>query len=213
MSRKTLGYVSEMTDSQGAPARKRERLVAGASKLLHHNGVAATSLAEIAQAADVPLGNVYYYFKSKDELIRAVLAEHIEEVDTMLNTLDAIPAPTDRLKALVRRWDHMREVVARYGCPFGTLACELDRRSDGLDVEAAGPIRRILDWSAAQIQHLSSADPHELAITLFAAVQGGALLANALRDPTIMSGQVQRLERWIDTLAAQGPHATVPPAN
>ena len=169
------------------------------------NGVAATTLADIAQAADVPLGNVYYYFKSKDELIRAVVAEYIEDVDTMLNTLDAIPAPADRLKALVRRWDHMREVIARYGCPFGTLASELDRRIDGLDVEAAVPMRRILDWSAAQIQHLSSADPHELAITLFAGVQGGALLANALRDPDIMSGQVQRLECWIDTLAAEGP--------
>jgi TetR/AcrR family transcriptional repressor of nem operon len=212
MPLKRLDCVSEMTDSQGAPAGKRERLVAGASELVHHNGVAATTLAEIAQAADVPLGNVYYYFKSKDELIRAVLAAHIEEVDAMLNTLDAIPAPADRLKALVRRWDHMREVVARYGCPFGTLACELDQRSDGLGVEAAGPIRRILDWSAAQIEHLSSADPHELAITLFAGVQGGALLANALRDSDIMSGQVQRLERWIDSLAAQGPRATVPPA-
>jgi TetR/AcrR family transcriptional regulator, transcriptional repressor for nem operon len=212
MPLKSLDFVSEMTDSRGAPAGKRERLVAGASELVHHNGVAATTLADIAQAADVPLGNVYYYFKSKDELIRAVVAEYIEEIDTMLNTLDAIPAPADRLKALVRRWDHMREVVARYGCPFATLACELDRRSDGLDVEAAGPIRRILDWSAAQIQHLSSADPDELAITLFAGVQGGALLANALRDPTIMSGQVQRLERWIDTLSAQGPRATVPPA-
>jgi TetR/AcrR family transcriptional regulator, transcriptional repressor for nem operon len=205
MSLKRLGWVSEMTDSQGAPAGKRERLVAGARQLVHHNGVAATTLADIAQAADVPLGNVYYYFKSKDELIRAVVAEYIEDVDTMLNTLDAIPAPADRLKALVRRWDHMREVIARYGCPFGTLACELDRRSDGLDVEASGPMRRILDWSAAQIQHLSSADPHELAITLFAGVQGGALLANALRDPDIMSGQVQRLECWIDTLAAEGP--------
>jgi TetR/AcrR family transcriptional regulator, transcriptional repressor for nem operon len=201
-----------MTNSQGAPAGKRERLVAGASELVHHNGVAATTLAEIAQAADVPLGNVYYYFKSKDELIRGVVAAHIEEVDAVLNTLDAIPAPADRLKALVRRWDQMREVVARYGCPIATLACELDRRSDGLDVEAAGPIRRILDWAAAQIEHLSSADPHELAITLFAGVQGGALLTNALRDPTIMSGQVQRLERWIDTLATQGPRATVPPA-
>jgi TetR/AcrR family transcriptional repressor of nem operon len=194
-----------MTDSPSAPAGKRERLVAGASELLHHNGVAATSLAEIAQAADVPLGNVYYYFKTKDELIRAVVAEHVEEVDSMLDTLDAIPAPADRLKALVRRWDQMREVVARYGCAFGTLACELDRRSDGLDVEAAGPIRRILDWSAAQIQQLSSADPDELAIALFAGVQGGALLANALHDPDIMSGQVERLVRWIDTLARQGP--------
>ena len=206
-------YLGEMTDSPAAPAGKRERLVASASKLVHHNGVAATSLAEIAQAADVPLGNVYYYFKSKDELIRAVVAEHTEEVDTMLNTLDAIPAPADRLKALVRRWDQTREVVARYGCPFGTLTSELDRRSDGLDVEAAGPFQRILDWSAVQIQHLGSADPRELAITLFAGVQGGALLANALHDPDIMSGQVQRLERWIDTLAAQGPRATVPPHN
>jgi TetR/AcrR family transcriptional regulator, transcriptional repressor for nem operon len=212
MPLKRLDCISEMTDSRGAPAGKRERLVGGASELLHHNGVAATSLADIATAADVPLGNIYYYFKSKDELIRAVVAAHVEEVDTMLNTLDAIPAPADRLKALVRRWEDMREVVARYGCPFGTLACELDRRSDGLDVEAAGPIRRILDWSAAQIQHLGSADPHDLAITLFAGVQGGALLANALRDPDVMSGQVQRLERWIDTLAVQGPRATVPPA-
>jgi len=43
-------------------------------------------------------------------------------------------------------------------------------------------------------------------------VQGGGLLACGLRDPDIMTGQVQRLERWIDTLAAQGPGATVPPA-
>ena len=202
-----------MTDSPGARAGKRERLVAGASELLHHNGVAATSLADIAQAADVPLGNVYYYFKSKDELIRAVVAEHTEEVDSMLNNLDAIPAPADRLKALVRRWDQMREVVARYGCAFGTLACELDRRSDGLDVEAAGPIRRILDWSAAQIQHLGAADPDQLAVTLFAGVQGGALLANALRDPDIMSGQVRHLEQWIDTLTAWGPRAPAPRAH
>src|SRR5260370_9465450 len=103
-----------MTDSQGAPAGKRERLVAGASKLVHHNGVAATTLADIAQAADVPLGNVYYYFKSKDELIRAVVAAHVEEVNTMLNTLAPLPAPADRPKALVRRWDQMREAAAGY---------------------------------------------------------------------------------------------------
>src|SRR6202165_5596252 len=127
MSLKRLDFISEMTDSPGAPAGKRERLVRGASEMAHHNGVAATSLADIAHTADVPLGNVYYYFKSKDELIRAVVAEHVEEVDTMLNTLDAIPAPADRPQALGRRWGHLREVVARYGCPFGTLACEVGR--------------------------------------------------------------------------------------
>jgi hypothetical protein len=43
-------------------------------------------------------------------------------------------------------------------------------------------------------------DAHELALTLFAGVQGAALLANTFRDPEIMARQVRHLERWIDSL-------------
>jgi hypothetical protein len=32
-------------------------------------------------------------------------------------------------------------------------------------------------------------------------VQGAAVLANTLRDPSIMTSQIRRLERWIDSLA------------
>jgi hypothetical protein len=95
----------------------------------------------------------------------------------------------------------MRELVARYGCPFGTLAAELERREDGLDHEAAKPINLILDWAADQFRQLGRRDARELAINLFAGVQGGALLANALREPDVMSGQVRHLERWIDSLS------------
>jgi TetR/AcrR family transcriptional repressor of nem operon len=191
-----------MTDSKDAPAGKRERLVASAGEMLHQKGVGGTTLADIAQAAAVPVGNVYYYFKTKDDLVRAVIDAQTDQVGAMLTSFEALPQPADRLKALVRRWEHMREVVARYGCPFGTLASELDRRDDGLDVAAAGPIRRILDWAEIQIRHLGLPDARELATALFAGVQGGALLASALRDPDVMSAQVRHLERWIDTLAA-----------
>jgi TetR/AcrR family transcriptional regulator, transcriptional repressor for nem operon len=191
-----------MTDSKVAPGGKRERLVASASELLHRNGVGATTIADIAQAAAVPAGNVYYYFKTKDDLVRAVIDAQTGQVEAMLASFDALPQPAERLKALVRRWEQMREVVARYGCPFGTLASELDRRDDGLDLAAAGPIRRILEWAEMQIRHLGLSDSRELATALFAGVQGGALLASALRDPDVMSSQVRHLERWIDTLAA-----------
>jgi TetR/AcrR family transcriptional repressor of nem operon len=191
-----------MTDSKVAPAGKRERLVASAGELLHQKGVGGTTLADIAQAAAVPVGNVYYYFKTKDDLVRAVIEAQTDQVDAMLTSFDALPQPADRLKALVRRWEHMRDVVARYGCPFGTLASELDRRDDGLDLAAAAPIRRILEWAEIQIRHLGPRDTWELATALFAGVQGGALLAGALRDPDLMSSQVRHLERWIDTLAA-----------
>jgi AcrR family transcriptional regulator len=188
-----------MTDS---PAGKRDRLVASAAELLHRKGVGATTLADIAHAADVPVGNVYYYFKTKDDLVRAVIDAHAGQVEAMLAACEAAPLPADRLKALVRRWGQMRDVVARYGCPFGTLTAELDRRDDGLDLEAARPIRHILDWAEVQIRALGRRNARQLATTLFAGVQGGALLASALRDPNLMSGQVRHLERWIDTLAA-----------
>jgi TetR/AcrR family transcriptional regulator, transcriptional repressor for nem operon len=190
-----------MTDSPDARVGKRERLVAGASDLLHRKGVAATTLADIAQAADVPVGNVYYYFKTKDDLVRAVIDAQADQVEAMLRSLESRAEPAERLKALVRRWEQMRDLVARYGCPFGTLTAELDRRDDGLDVEAARPIRRILDWAEIQIRSLGHRDARKLATALFAGVQGGALLASALRDPKLMSGQVRHLERWIDTLA------------
>jgi TetR/AcrR family transcriptional repressor of nem operon len=195
-----------MTHSAATPPRggKRDRLVAGAAELLHRNGVAATSLADIAHAADVPVGNVYYYFKTKDDLVRAVIGAQADQVSEMLAELDTLPEPADRIKALVRRWEEMRDVVARHGCPFGSLTSELDRRDDGLDVEAAEPIRRILAWTEDQLRHLTSADTRELAITLFAGVQGGALLAAALRDPGVMTGQVRHLERWIDGFARSG---------
>jgi AcrR family transcriptional regulator len=196
-----------MTDSEAAARRpqrggKRERLVASAGELLHRKGVGATTLADIAHAADVPVGNVYYYFKTKDDLVRAVIDAQTDQVEAMLTSFESLPQPTERLKALVRRWEQMREVIARYGCPFGTLASELDRRDDGLDIEAAGPIRRILDWTENQIRQLGPREARELATTLFAGVQGGALLASTLRDPDLMSSQVRHLERWIDTLAA-----------
>lgn len=192
-----------MTDSRSTKrGGKRERLVASAGELLHRKGVASTTLADIAQAAGVPAGNVYYYFRTKDDLVRAVIGAQVDQVEAMLTGLAALPGPAERLKALVRRWEQMRDVVARYGCPFGTLASELDRRDDGLDIEAAQPIRRILEWTEDQIRTLGQGDAPELATTLFAGIQGAALLASTLRDPDVLSGQVRQLERWIDSLAA-----------
>ena len=66
-----------MTDSSTEPEQgKRERLVAGAREVIHQQGVEKTTIADIARAADVPVGNVYYYFKTKDELVAAAIAGH-----------------------------------------------------------------------------------------------------------------------------------------
>jgi TetR/AcrR family transcriptional repressor of nem operon len=191
-----------MTDSTArGRGGKRERLIASAGDLLHQQGVAATTLAQVAEAAEVPAGNVYYYFKTKDDLVRAVIDTRCDQVRAMLDTLRARRTPAARIKALAHQWVQMRDLVARYGCPFGTLTAELDRRDDGLDRDAAKPLDLILDWAEDQFRQLARRDARELAIAFVAGVQGGALLANAYRDPDILTTQVRHLERWIDTLA------------
>ena len=190
-----------MADANGAGrAGKRERLVAAAGDLMHRQGVQRTKIAEVADAADVPPGNVYYYFKTRDDLVRAVIDAQAAQFSAMLASLEGLPAPADRLRALARSWDDMRDLVARHGCPVGNLSSELGKDEDGLERYAARSMNLIIDWAEAQFRELGCPDPRDLAITLLAGVQGAALLANTLRDPGIMTRQVRRLEDWIDSL-------------
>ena len=195
-----------MTDSHAGKTRsrggKRERLASAAAEVFHRQGVERTTLNDIAQAADVPLGNVYYYFKTKDQLIEAALGAHRGRLADLTERLDRLPDPAARLKALIGGWVEQREVAARYGCPFGTLATELDKREDGLDQSAAGVLRALIDWAEEQFRQLGRTDDaHDLAVELVAAYQGMSVLANALRDPEVMAVQGRRLESWIESLA------------
>ncbi|MFI6472731.1 TetR/AcrR family transcriptional regulator [Streptomyces sp. NPDC050516] len=195
-----------MTDSEKPRVRasdKRRRLTTAAAQVLHEQGVERTTLADIARAADVPVGNVYYYFKTKDELVRAALSEHSARLDEIAGRLGELSDPRDRLKALVAGWVDRRDVAARYGCPTGTLAVELDKRADGgLDAEAGAVIRRLLDWAGDQFRLMGLPDPDGLAVTLVSGYQGMSLLANALRDPDIMTREGARLVAWLDSLKA-----------
>ncbi|WP_345437166.1 TetR/AcrR family transcriptional regulator [Actinoallomurus vinaceus] len=195
-----------MTDSTKSRVRgvdKRRRLTAAAAQVLHRQGVERTTIADIAKTADVPVGNVYYYFKTKDELVQAALSEHEGSLAELTAELDKLPDPLDRLKALVEAWVSQRDTAARYGCPTGTLAAELDKRADGtLDREVGRVIRVLLDWAEDQFRALGLPDPGDLAVTLVAGYQGMSLLTNALRDPDIMTREGDRLIRWLDTLTS-----------
>lgn len=194
--------LSEMTDSaiHGAPAGKRERLVAAACRVLHEQGVERTTLADIARAADVPVGNVYYYFKTKDQLVEAALREHGSTLKAVLAALDRRRTPQARLKGLIRVWVQQRELAASYGCPFGTLACELDKAANGLDRTAAEVMGILADWTEQQFRSMGRADARDLAISLVASYQGISLLTNTFRDPELMVREGRRLGRWIDSL-------------
>jgi AcrR family transcriptional regulator len=191
-----------MTNSPPEPKQdKRQRLAVGAREVIHQQGVEKTTIADIAQAAEVPVGNVYYYFKTKDELVEAAIESHAGDVRTLLDSLERQRTPQARLKALIRALTDQRELAAQYGCPLGTLCSELDKRTDGLDRTCAQLLELPIDWAERQFRQMGRRDARDLAVALMAAYQGIALLTNTFRNPEMMTREARRLDRWIDSLA------------
>jgi TetR/AcrR family transcriptional regulator, transcriptional repressor for nem operon len=179
---------------------KRERLIEGARMMLYQQGVEGTTIADIAEASDVPAGNVYYHFKTKDDLVQAAIGAHAEEVRAFLASLEEHRTPKARLKAFLRMVATKGELAASYGCPQGTLCSELDKRDDPLARDAATLMEIPIDWAERQFRAMGRRDARDLAVALIAAYQGISLLTNTLRSPELMAKEARRLERWIDSL-------------
>jgi AcrR family transcriptional regulator len=169
--------------------------------VIHKQGVEKTTIADIARAADVPVGNVYYYFKTKDELVEAAIDGHAADVRAVLASLERHRTPQARLKALVRELMSRREDAAQYGCPLGSLCSELDKRADGLAGTCSELLRIPVDWAERQFRLMGRRDARDLAVALIASYEGIALLTNTFRQPDLMAREGRRLERWIDALA------------
>ena len=193
--------MSRMTDSTADRPGKRQRLVGGSLELFHRQGVERTTLADVAEAADVPLGNVYYYFKTKNDLVGAVIDAHRGEIELLLSSLERHRTPQARLKALVRAFADRRDLVAQHGCPHGGLCQELDRRDDSVREHAAALVALPLDWAERQFREMGRRDARDLAVALLSAYQGVALLTNTFRDPDLLLREARRLQQWIDSLA------------
>jgi AcrR family transcriptional regulator len=181
---------------------KRDRLVAGARETIYRQGVEATTIADIAEASDVPVGNVYYDFKSKDELVAAAIDSYAQESHERLSALEQRHrTPRARLKALVRMLVSRSDQIVLYGCPRGSLCSELDKEDSDFAQAGRELMRAPTDWIEQQFKAMGSRDARDLAVALLASYEGIALITNTLRDPEVMIREGRRLERWIDSIA------------
>ncbi len=181
---------------------KRARLTDAATELIYRQGYAHTTLAEIASAAKVALGSVYYYFKTKDDVARAIVERRQAEIDALFERIDQMEHPRKRLLALVDVWVQTRDNDARYGCPIGSLCYELSKGRGPLSDEAAGPFRMLLGWSEAQFRSLGKNERQAAAhaLHLVSALQGISLIANALGEADTILTEAKFLGDWLRTV-------------
>jgi AcrR family transcriptional regulator len=99
-----------------ASDEKRTVLVQSAKQLLHEQGFARTTLADVAQRSGVPLGNVYYYFKTKEAIAEAVIAAHEADLRGLFASWTTKHRePRERLRRLVRAPLASADSVVHFG--------------------------------------------------------------------------------------------------
>ena len=176
-------------------------MIEAADKLVHQQGFNQTTLADIAQKSRVPLGNVYYYFKTKDDIGHALIEHRAHCYRDQISEWDKLPEPRKRILALIKAVDDNREIFAQSGCPIGSLCQELHKEGGPLADKAAGMFSSILGWLEAQFRLLGMGkESSDHALHLLSALQGASLLTNAFNDPTLMLRESARLKEWVNAL-------------
>ena len=109
---------------------KRDRLIQTAVTLVYQQGFHQTTLADIAQQAQVPLGTVYYFFKTKEAIGHALVDHYLLAYRDASQQWNSGPDPEARLEAFLQRMLGDCQYLSQGGCHIGTLCAELYKQGE-----------------------------------------------------------------------------------
>ncbi len=177
---------------------KRDRLVSAAAKLFWYNGFHGASIKDIALEANVPLGNVYYYFPDKAKLALAVAQVFTNETEQMLVDISTIsPEPRKQLVQLFDRLATSDGSRVLHGCPIALACRDFKENAPEAAKEAAEAFSKLIVWIAKQRQTMGERPSIALADARQAIVewQGAIALAHALQDSVLLAEAHRRIRR------------------
>jgi AcrR family transcriptional regulator len=186
---------------QKSKTNNHTRLLEAAEKVTYRYGFETAALADIAKEAKLPLGNIYYYFKTKDEIGDAIVEHRVTRFRKMLQELDKAESPKERLCGFVQLKIKNREGLASGGCPVGTLCSELQKYGGPAAKKSRVLFATALEWMEAQFKAIGKgSESRGLAVHLLSATQGVSVLAHTFHDPNLIDVEAARLKKWIREL-------------
>ena len=193
----------------------RERIVEAALYLFWLRGYAATGIAEILERAEANAGSFYYCFKTKEELLRAVLELYIQTLMPVVvqPVLSTVQDPVERVFGILEFYrKNLLATGCTYGCPIGRLALEIPEEQFRVH-------KRLADnfdgWTAAVEKCLHDARerlPNDLNLQTLAkfvltVMEGGVMQARAHRKIEPFDASVEHLRGYFGLLMAQREQA------
>jgi AcrR family transcriptional regulator len=171
-------------------AATRDRIVAATADLVLARGLGGTSLDDIGAETATSKGQLFHYFPGgKSELVAAIASFQGERVlDAQRPYLDSLDSWED--------WEGWRRAVLthygsqqHWGCPISALAREVIGSDPNRAEELSAYMNRWLGYLRAGLDRMRSAgilrpdaEPEQLALSTFAALQGGLLLTQTMQS-------------------------------
>jgi AcrR family transcriptional regulator len=158
----------------------RQRIVDAAEDLFYKSGYNQTSFQDISDATDIPRGNFYYYFKTKEDILTAVVEARVDSLKKLLARYDAeILDPRERLLMFSSVLDRDANKIIAIGCKSKQAFVVL------------------CDWMEKQFDLMGLDNPDQLAMDLVARLQGIHMVANVFKDPEYLKRSSIDLKKWI----------------
>ncbi|WP_181793896.1 TetR/AcrR family transcriptional regulator [Streptomyces sp. WELS2] len=175
-----------MSATTTAPAGRgrggRERILAAAARLFAVQGINATGMEQVAEAAPVSKRTLYAHFRTKSDLVVAHLQDLASSGATLESVLtrEDIP-PRERILGLFDQ-PAPEEVPVR-GCPFIDAAAEFPDPDSAVHSYAREQKLRMVELVTALVTELGCREPAALAEQLVTLADGAASRAMVLGEP------------------------------
>jgi len=194
------------------PSSTRDRLIETARELFRSQGYNATGLKQVLAKAEVNAGSLYYFFKSKEDLLLAVLDRYVELLRPAVldPAFEQTADPIERVFAVLGVYrEYLSKTGCTLGCPIGNLALEVDARLVVRERIALNfnnwcrGIRECLDAAGDRVP--PDLDRQALSEFVLTVMEGGVMQARAHRSLEPFDRSVAMLRDYFNRLLAAGP--------
>jgi len=180
----------------------RRQVIEATDDLLYHKGYNQMSFSDIAEVSGIPRGNLNYHFKTKHDVLDAVITHRLERMQEMLEDWNqTIPTPLERLKRYAGIPLKELKNVSSFGCPMGSLNTELGKYQPQLQAVSRKQFDVFRAWLKQQFHALvPTQDSDNLTMHLLVRTQGLAVLAHVYADQSLVKREVDSIHVWLDSL-------------
>jgi TetR/AcrR family transcriptional regulator, transcriptional repressor for nem operon len=186
----------------------RGRLLHAAMLLFWEHGYEAAAVADILKKAGANSGSFYYFFSSKEDLLRGVLDEYLTGLEPVIMgpAREAASDPLQRIFAVLAGYrEKLVQTGCTYGCPLGRLALEIDPARKKVFEKIAANMRGWVGVIQTWLDEASDRLPpgtktEQLATFVLVTMEGGVMLSRTYRSLEPFDAAVSQLRQYFELL-------------